>query len=122
MEYIDILGCKILFNVKDSLLSQCIMFSHLILKIKKSQSILFQWHLGHVYSVHFQALAMKTFCYKYYIKEMSTCDNSNVQSKDQEEGKSNSTINFNNLAQTFTHDKIIKIQFNKNNVATSKSK
>lgn len=53
---------------------------------------------------------------------MSTCDNSNVQSKDQEEGKSNSTINFNNLAQTFTHDKIIKIQFNKNNVATSKSK
>ena len=50
---------------------------------------------------------------------MTTRDNDNVQSHDQEESKLNSTINANCSAHT--HDKVIKCLFHKNNVATIKS-
>ena len=54
-------------------------------------------------------------------KRIATRDN--VQSHDQEESKLNSTINANSGAHTlFTHDKIIKSPFDKNNVATIKNK
>ena len=49
---------------------------------------------------------------------MTTCDNENVQSDDQEEGNLNITINANSGA----HDKTIKGPLNKNNVTTIKSK
>ena len=65
---------------------------------------------------------MKKLRYKYYNKQIATCDNGNVQSRDQEKSKLNSTINANSSAHTFTHDKIIKSPFNKNNVGTIKSK
>ena len=44
------------------------------------------------------------------------------QSHDQEECKLNSNINANSGAHTLKHDKIIKSPFNKNHVATIKSK
>ena len=44
------------------------------------------------------------------------------QSHDQEESKLNSNINANSGAHTLKHDKIIKSPFNKNHVATIKSK
>ena len=53
---------------------------------------------------------------------MTTRDNDNVQSHDQEESKLNSTINANCGAHTLSHDKVIKCPFHKNNVATIKSK
>ena len=46
--------------------------------------------------------------YKYYNKRITTRDNGNVQSHDQEESKLNSTINANSGAHTLTHDKMIK--------------
>ena len=46
---------------------------------------------------------MKKLRYKY--EQITTCDNGNVQSHDQEESKLNSTINQNSGARTLTHDK-----------------
>ena len=60
--------------------------------------------------------------YKYYNKRITTCDNGNVQSHNQEESKLNSTINVNSGAHTLTDDKIIKSPYDKNNVETVKSK
>ena len=65
---------------------------------------------------------MKTLKNKYYNKQITTHDNRNVQFHDQEENKLNRAINANSGAHTLTHDKIIKNPFNKNNVATIKSK
>ena len=65
---------------------------------------------------------MQKLRYKYYNKRITTRDNGNVQFHDQEESKLNSTINTNSGAHTLTHDKIIKSPFNKNNIATIKSK
>ena len=53
--------------------------------------------------------------YKYYNKQITTCDNGNVQFHDQEESELNSTINANSGAHTLTDDKIIKSPFHKNN-------
>ena len=64
----------------------------------------------------------KKLRYKYYNKRITTRDNDNVQSHDQEESKLNSTINANSGAHTLTHDKTIKSPCNKNNVTTIKSK
>ena len=52
---------------------------------------------------------MKRLYYKYYNKRITTRDNGNVQSHDQEESKLNSTINANNRAHTLAGDKIIKV-------------
>ena len=65
---------------------------------------------------------MKKLRYKNYSKQITTRDNGNVQSHGQEESKLNSTINANSGAHTLKHDKIIKGPFNKNNIATVKSK
>ena len=65
---------------------------------------------------------MQKLRYKYYNKRITTRDNGNVQFHDQEESKLNSTININSGGHTLTHDKIIKSPFNKNNIATIKSK
>ena len=45
--------------------------------------------------------------YKYYNKRITTPDNGNVQSRDPEESKSNSTIHENSGAHTLTHDEMI---------------
>ena len=42
--------------------------------------------------------------YKYYNKPITTRDNGNAQSHDQEESKLNSTITANSGAHTLTHD------------------
>ena len=47
---------------------------------------------------------MKKLNYKYYNKRITTLDNGNVQSLDQEESKLNSTINANSGPYTLTHD------------------
>ena len=47
---------------------------------------------------------MKKLSYKDCNKPITTRDNSNVQSHDQEESKLNSTINVNSGAHTLTHD------------------
>ena len=60
--------------------------------------------------------------YKYYNKRITTHDNDNVQSYDQEDSKSNSTINANSGAHALPHDKIIKSPFNENNLAIIKGK
>ena len=50
-------------------------------------------------------------------KQITTRDNSNVQSHDQEESKLNITITVNSGAHTLKHDQIIiKSPYNKNNV------
>ena len=59
---------------------------------------------------------------KYYNKQITTGDNGNVQSHDQEESKLNGTINTNCGAHELTHDKLIKNPFTRNNLATIKSK
>ena len=65
---------------------------------------------------------IKKLSYKDYNKRITTRDNGNVQSHDQEESKSNSTISANSGAHTLTHNKIIKKSpFNKNNVASIKT-
>ena len=52
--------------------------------------------------------------YKYYNKRITTRDNGNVQSHDQEESKLNSTVNAGSGADTLTYDQIIKtIKINK---------
>ena len=84
--------------------------------------LLFKRYFQRVSSVHFQTILMKKLRYKYYNKRITTRDNGNVQSHDQEESKLNSTINANSGAHTLTHDKIIESLFYKNNVATIKSK
>ena len=61
---------------------------------------------------------MKKLRCKYYNKRITTRDNGNVQSRDQEESKLNLTINANSGAHVLTHDKIIKGPFNKSNTAT----
>ena len=52
---------------------------------------------------------MKKLIYKYYNKWITTRDNGNAQSHEQEEKKLNSTINANSDAHTLTHD-YIKIE------------
>ena len=52
----------------------------------------------------FQSLMMKKLSYKDYNKRITTCDNSNVQSHDQEESKLKSTINASSGAHTLTYD------------------
>ena len=47
---------------------------------------------------------MKKLSYKYYNKQVTTYDNGNVRSHDQEESKLNSTIIANSGAHTLTHD------------------
>ena len=66
---------------------------------------------------------IKKLSYKDYNKRITTCDNGNVQSDDQEKNKLSSTINANSGVHTLTHDQIIikKSPFNKNNVATIKT-
>ena len=51
---------------------------------------------------------IKKLSYKDYNERITTRNNGNAQSHDKEESKSNSTINANNGAHTFTHDQIIK--------------
>ena len=58
----------------------------------------------------------------YYNKRVTTRNNSNVQSHDQEESRLNSTINANSGAYTLIHNKIIKNSFNKNSFAAIKNK
>ena len=48
---------------------------------------------------------MKNVKYKYYNKPITIPDNDNIQSHDQEESKTNSTINKNSGANTLTYDK-----------------
>ena len=62
--------------------------------------------------IHFQALMVKKLRYKYYNKRITTRDNDNVESHDQEESKLNNTINANIGVHTLTYDKIIS-PFNK---------
>ena len=64
---------------------------------------------------------MKKLRYNYYNKWITTRDNGNARSHDQEESELISTINANSGARTLTHDKIIRSPFSKNNVATIKS-
>ena len=47
---------------------------------------------------------MKKLIYKYYTKPVTSCDNGNVQSRDQEESKLNIAIKANSGDQTLTHD------------------
>ena len=47
---------------------------------------------------------VKKLSYKYYNKWITTLQNSNAQSHDQEKCKSSSTINANSGAHTLTHD------------------
>ena len=47
---------------------------------------------------------MKKFSCKYYNKRITTRDNGDVQSHDQEESKFNSTIKANSDAHKLTHD------------------
>ena len=47
---------------------------------------------------------MKNLSYKNYNKQITTRDNGNIQSHDQEESRLNSTINANSGAHTLTHD------------------
>ena len=47
---------------------------------------------------------MKKLSYKYYNKRITTHDNGDVQSHDQEESKLNSTITANSGAHKLTHD------------------
>ena len=47
---------------------------------------------------------MKKLSCKYYNKQITTRDNCNVQSHDQEESKLNSNINGNSGAYILTHD------------------
>ena len=65
---------------------------------------------------------MKKLRYKYYNKLITTSDNGNVQSHDQEESILNNNVNSNSGAHTLTQDKIIKSIYNINNVVTIKSK
>ena len=57
-----------------------------------------------VSSAHFKGLMMKNISYKDYNKQMTTRDNGNVQSHDQEDSKLNSNINADSGAYTLTHD------------------
>ena len=52
---------------------------------------------------------MNKLSYKFYNKRITTRDNGNAQSHDQEESKLNSTISTNSGAHTLTYDKIKKI-------------
>ena len=95
--------------------------------VKKSQviwqiQILFQQRFGHISSFHFQVLVLKKVKNKSYNKQITTHDNGNNQSHEQEESKLNHTINTNSGAHTLTHDKITKNPSDKNNVATIKRK
>ena len=63
----------------------------------------------------FQALMMKKLRCKYYNKCITTRDDVNVQSPNQEESKLNSTINANIGAHA--HVKIIKNPFSKNKIS-----
>ena len=83
-------------------------------QVKKPQLI---WQIHIVLTLMINILRCKD-----YNKWVTTRDNDNVQSHDQEESKLNSTINANCGAHTLlSHDKVIKCLFHKNNVATIKS-
>ena len=56
----------------------------------------------------FLSFMMKKSRWKYYNKQITTRDNGNFQSYDQEESKLNSTINANSGAHTLTHEEMIK--------------
>ena len=64
---------------------------------------------------------MEKLSCKYYDQRITSRDNDNAHSHDQEVSKLNSTIKTNSGADTLTHKKIIKSLFNKNNRATIKS-
>ena len=51
---------------------------------------------------------MKKLSQKDYNKRITTRDNGNVQSRDKEESKLNSTISANSGAHTLTHDQTVK--------------
>ena len=51
---------------------------------------------------------MKKLSQKNYNKRITTRVNGNVQSRDKEESKSNSTISANSGAHTLTHDQTVK--------------
>ena len=65
---------------------------------------------------------MKKIRSKYYNKRIKTLDKGNVPFHDQKERKLGITIDANSGVDALRHDKIIKSPFNKNNVATMKSK
>ena len=65
---------------------------------------------------------MKKLRFKYYNKRIATRENGNVQSHEPEESILNRTINANSGVHTLTHYKTINNPFNKNNLATIKSK
>ena len=86
--------------------------------------ILFHRSFGRVIQSIFE-LSDEKIKFKYYNKWITTRDNGNVQSQDQEENKLNSTIIANSgthTLHTLTDEKIIKNPFNKDNVATIKGK
>ena len=56
---------------------------------------------------------MTKLSYKYYNKQITTRDNGNTQSYNQEESNFNSTISANIGANTLIDDKIMKSPFNK---------
>ena len=72
----------------------------------------------------FSSFIIKKLRYKYYNKWFTTRNNGIVheQFHEQTEGKLNRINNANSSVHTLTHEKIIKIPFNKNSVATVKSK
>ena len=59
--------------------------------------------------MNFQTLFMKKIRCKYYNKRITTRDNGNVLSHDQEEHKLNSTIIENSEAHTLADNKITKV-------------
>ena len=67
-------------------------------------------------------LMMKKLMFKNYNKWITIRDKGNVQSHDQDDSKLDSTNIANSGAHTLTDCKIIRNPFNKNNVATIKSK
>ena len=60
--------------------------------------------------------------YEYLNKRVTTRYNVNIKYHDHTESKIKSTINANCGTHTLTRDKMIKSQFNENNVSTIKSK
>ena len=83
--------------------------------------VLIKWRFGRVSSSQvspFQSLKKKKSTEKYYNKHISTQDNGNVQTHDQEDSKLNSNIIVSSGAYALTGDKIIKSSFNKSNKPT----
>ena len=72
----------------------------------------------------FSSFIIKNVRYKYYNELLTTRNNGIVREQfhEQTEGKLNRIINANSSVHTLTHEKIIKSPFNKNSLATIKSK